>query len=130
MKELTYPEEIFQALEDIHTKFIIPNGKVDRFVSWYDLDRDLTDYGFEIYPYKNDESPDQICLYGSIGTTYITNHTLIFFIHGGGIPPSYIDDYINLTEEQHFQLGTTTFLAGVFEFNDFKKIHEYFKKIT
>ncbi|AQW88935.1 hypothetical protein pEaSNUABM50_00411 [Erwinia phage pEa_SNUABM_50] len=132
MEEQTFPEEIFKALEDIYVKYIIPNGKVDKFLSWADLeDRDLTDCGFELHPdYENKyENSHHICLYGTIGTTYISDNNLTFFYHGGGQPPSVLDNYTELTEERHFQLGTTTFLAGVFELQDFQKIHNYFNKI-
>lgn len=42
---------------------------------------------------------------------------LTFFYNGDGIrPPSVLDNYSELTEERHFQLSTTIFIAGVFEF--------------
>lgn len=75
MKEKTFSEEIFEALECIYVKHTIPNGKSDIFVSWPDLeDFDLTEYGVELQPdyeYKINEGK-RICLYGSIGTIHIS----------------------------------------------------------
>ncbi|EBS4516497.1 hypothetical protein DQT32_03600 [Salmonella enterica subsp. enterica serovar Braenderup] len=128
---ISFSEEVFKALNDIYEKYTKNNGKPTEFLSWSHLeDQDITDGGFELHPRSEtdtDPSAHHICLYLDDGTLYIDPVNLIFFYDGGR--RINLMDYMNVTEEQHFQQGTVNMLYGAFSMDELKELNEWLHKI-
>jgi hypothetical protein len=118
-------EEVLLALENIYNLYTSVHGKPVKFIAEMLMPEEeqiITDGGFELNP-----NAGHICLYVDDGTLYIHEDYFTFFYNGGGRVD--FENYPTITEEWHFQVSTSNFVAGQFEHADFPVIREYFDKI-